>query len=116
VGSIPVGVAYAIWSGIGIVLISLIDKARAAVLGRWTTRNIGAGLAVVFRGRVLAEVTILGPLTTGSLVLGGSEVLANRDAIELTTVPSPWPDGRDFFRRVSGVPPGLRPSAARDAE
>jgi preprotein translocase subunit SecD len=71
------------------VLSLKLDNAGAATLGRWTTGNIGAGLAVVFRGRVLAEATITGPLTTGSFVLGGSEVLANRGAIESATVPSP---------------------------
>jgi preprotein translocase subunit SecD len=71
------------------VLSLKLDNAGAAILGRWTTANVGAGLAVVFHGRVLAEATIPGPLTTGSFVLGGSEVLANRGAIESATVPSP---------------------------
>lgn len=70
------------------VLVLKFDSAGTDVLARWTTDNVEEGLAVVLGDRVIAAPKVMGPLTTGSLSVGGPEVLAMRSAIDSATVPA----------------------------
>jgi len=65
------------------------DDAGRATLARWTTAHVGESMAVLLGDRVLQVAEVAGPLTDGSIVLGGPTVTGMRSEIDSATVATP---------------------------